>query len=101
MPGSTLFLTGIIWLSVDSIAGSDGPTTKNSVSRVVEGRVVDEHGAPIAGALVMLGPALDFPQTTEEGQTRTDREGRYHITLTDASDAASELGSMVLAAGFA
>ncbi len=101
MPRSTILLTGMIALSVSGLAHTDEPPPKKPVSRVVKGRVVDDHWAPIAGALVMLGPGLDFPGFTEEGTSRTDAEGRYHINLTNAEWAASKLQPMVLATGFA
>ena len=101
MTRSLLYFTGIIVVAVLGVAQGDEPQAKKSAILVVEGRVIGDHGAPIAGALVMLGPALDFPRFTAEGTARTDAEGRYHINLIEADGRPSELRSMALATGFA
>ena len=56
MTRSTILPTGLVVLAVFGIGRGDDPQTNKSTGRMVEGRVVDDHQSPIAGALVMLRP---------------------------------------------
>ncbi len=100
MTRSTILLTGLVVPAVFGNGRGDDPQTNKSTGRVVEGRVVDDHQSPIAGALVMLRPDTP-PAFRVEGAARTDADGRYHITLTTVDLRDSRLQSMVLATGFA
>lgn len=46
----------------------------------IEGRVHDASGTPIRGAYVMVS-WLELDSFVQQGQIRTDRSGRYSITL--------------------
>jgi thiol-disulfide isomerase/thioredoxin len=92
---------GVIALSVSGIAQGNEPPTTKSTGRIVEGRVVNDRRAPIAGAMVSLRSG-DFAGFFAERETaRTDSEGRYRIDLAKTGWGASRLQSMVLAPAFA
>ncbi len=71
------------WLS----APENGPRTVDLVvgppGAVMAGRVVDEVGAPVPGAVVMAGPpgrisgSLEYSRRPSPVTTRTDAEGRF------------------------
>ena len=99
MKRSVLLKVGMICATFATARG-DEPPSGTVAGRVVEGRVVDDQGAPISGAMVLLGladPPLPF---TKEATTRTDAQGRYRIVLTSPRLASSRLRSLALAPGF-
>ena len=99
MKRSTFLLAAMIALAASGMAKGQELLTKKSAGRVVEGRVIDEHQAPIASALVLVRAASS--RFLPEGTARTDAEGRYHVDLTKTTWGAAKLQSVVLASGFA
>jgi thiol-disulfide isomerase/thioredoxin len=97
----TVSVTVIIALACLGNARGDEPATTKSTGAVVEGRVVDEHGAPIANALVLLRRGDRGAKWTEKGATRTDALGRYNVDLSKNEAPSSKLLAQVLAPGFA
>jgi len=73
MSKAAALLVGIISASFATVRG-DEPQTGALAARVVEGRVVDNHGAPIAGAMVLLRSADPPRPFTNEATARTDAQ---------------------------
>ena len=90
-------VSGITISAMCGIAWSDEPPDGKSIARVVEGRVVDEHGSPVAGATVLLRATEPL---LKDGTAHTNADGRYRIEWSQSEQADSEVQLMVLAPGF-
>jgi thiol-disulfide isomerase/thioredoxin len=68
---------------------------------VVEGRVLDGYGAPIANALVLLRRGDRPVAWPEKGAIRSNSLGRYQIELSRIEAPSSKIRTQVIAHGFA
>lgn len=66
-------LSGLVAVGCDSAGDGDG-------TAVFTGRVIDQEGVPVPGAVVAAKPNADT-KDSEEVRTQTDREGEYSISV--------------------
>jgi|GEM_PF-4916064 len=98
---SVWLLLGLVVSEAPAIASVEADPPGNSAVRVIEGRVIDDHKAPIEGAMILFGPA-DPPRLpfTEESTARTDARGHYRIDVAKFPWGSLRLRYLVLAPGF-
>ena len=95
-----LLLVSVLLFTNSTAPARDERPAARAPVRVVQGRVTDERGTSIAGALVMLGPADGPRQFTQEATARTDVAGRYRIALSETHSEWFKLRTRILAEGF-
>ena len=94
----TTVVYSLVVLAISVAAPGEDPPDGKPITRVVEGRVVDERGSPVTGATVLLRPTEPLPKG---GTAQTNADGRYHIEWDQPDQADLEVQLMVLAPDFA